>query len=83
MPKDADIKPRQILEDLKKKNESIDVKNNREEPIAYGLVALVADFLISDEAGEIDRLERLIRSSDLVGEFETLGASRISTQIEK
>ncbi len=83
MPKEAEIKPQQILDDLKKIHPSVEIRNFREEPIAFGLVALIADFLINDEAGQMDKLEEEIRSSDLVGEFETLGASRLSTQMKK
>ena len=84
MPKEAEISPQQILEDLtKKKGQGIEIKNSKEEPIAFGLVALIADFLINDEAGEMDKLEEMIRASDLVGELETLGASRLSAELKK
>jgi elongation factor 1-beta len=83
MPKEAEIKPPQILESIKKNNESIVVRSSKEEPIAFGLVALVADFVTDDTSGAMEQIENAIRSSDLVGEFEVLGASRISVDVKK
>lgn len=83
MPKEAETKPQQILEDIQRLSPSLQVRSSKEEPIAFGLVALVADFLTDDVAGAMDAVESSIRSSPLVGEFEVLGASRISAQVKK
>jgi elongation factor 1-beta len=83
MPKEAEIKPQQIVEDLKKLNPSLQIRDTKEEPIAFGLVALVADFVTDDEAGAMEAIENSIRKSELVGEFEVVGASRISAQVRK
>ena len=83
MPKEAEIKPLQILESIRTNNSSIVVRSSKEEPIAFGLVALVADFVTDDKAGAMEQIENAIRSSDLVGEFEVLGASRISVDVNK
>ena len=83
MPKEAEIKPEQIVEDIKTLNPEIQIRSSREEPIAFGLVALIADFLTDDEAGAMEKIEEGIRKSSLVGEFEVLGASRISATVKK
>ncbi len=83
MPKEAEIKPSQILEGIKQSNPSIAVRSTKEEPIAFGLVALIADFITDDKAGAMEEIENAIRKSDLVGEFEVLGASRISAEVRK
>ena len=83
MPKEAEIKPPQILESIKTNNSSIVVRSSKEDPIAFGLVALVADFVTDDKSGAMEEIENAIRSSDLVGEFEVLGASRISVDVKK
>jgi elongation factor 1-beta len=83
MPKEAEIKPEQIIEDIKTLNPEIQIRSSREEPIAFGLVALIADFLTDDEAGAMEKIEEGIRKSSLVGEFEVLGASRISATVKK
>jgi len=83
MPKEAEIQPQQIVADIKKLNPSIEIRSTKEEPIAFGLVALIADFISDDEAGAMDAIEAAIRKSELVGEFEVQGASRISAQVKK
>jgi elongation factor 1-beta len=83
MPKEAEITPSQILENLKDRNPSLNVRSSKEEPIAFGLVALIADFVTDDKAGAMEEIENGIKSSNLVGEFEVLGASRISAEVRK
>lgn len=83
MPKEAEITPNQILEDIKKQNPQIIIRSSKEEPIAFGLVALIADFITDDKAGAMEEIENAVRSSSLVGEFEVLGASRISAEVRK
>lgn len=83
MPREAETKPPQLVEDIKRLNPSIEIRATKEEPIAFGLVALIADFITDDEAGAMDAIEVAIKKSDLVGEFEVLGASRISAQVKK
>ncbi len=83
MPKEAEIKPQQILEDIRRLNPKMEIRNSKEEPIAFGLVALVADFMTDDAAGAMDEVENSIRNSSLVGEFEVLGASRVSANVRK
>ena len=83
MPKEAETKPEQIVEDIKTLNPQIEIRSTREEPIAFGLVALIADFLTDDVSGAMDQIEEGIRKSPLVGEFEVLGASRISATVKK
>jgi elongation factor 1-beta len=83
MPKEAEIKPAQILEDIKARNPQIAIRSSKEDPIAFGLVALIADFVTDDESGAMETIENAVRASDLVGEFEVLGASRISAEVKK
>jgi elongation factor 1-beta len=83
MPREAEIKPQQVVEDIRKLNPTIEIRSTKEDPIAFGLVALIADFITDDEAGAMDSIENSIKKSELVGEFEVLGASRISAQVKK
>lgn len=83
MPKEADIEPGQILADLKSSRKDLEVRSSREEPIAFGLVALIADIVTDDVAGAMDSVEEAIRSSSLVGEFDVIGTSRISATVKK
>jgi len=83
MPKEAEIPPQQMADDIRKLNPTVEIRSTREEPIAFGLVALIADFITDDEAGAMEAIENAIRKSELVGEFEVQGASRISASVKK
>jgi elongation factor 1-beta len=82
LPTDAGISPSMVSESIKKSLPSgIEIRRIVEEPIAFGLVASIIDFLIEDKEGEMDRLEELLRSSELVSEIEVLGISKVSTSL--
>ncbi|MDA4111233.1 MAG: elongation factor 1-beta [Thaumarchaeota archaeon] len=83
LPKEAEIKPEQLVEDIKKLNPEIEIRSTQEDPVAFGLVALIADFLADDVSGAMDQIEESIKKSQLVGEFEVIGASRISATVKK
>jgi translation elongation factor aEF-1 beta len=49
-----------------------------EEPVAFGLVALIAHIILPDDAaGHMDRVEEAIRSVDLVSEIQILRVGRV------
>ena len=54
------------------------VKAHAKEPIAYGLNAVVGDFLIEDKEGQMDKLEDSIKSLTGVGEIQVINISRQS-----
>lgn len=83
MPKEAEIRPQQIKDDILKLNSKLTIRSSQEEPIAFGLVALIADFVTDDESGAMEEIENSIRASELVGEFEVIGSSRISATVRK
>ena len=83
MPKEAEIKPEQIKQDILRLNPKLIIRSSTEEPIAFGLVALIADFVTDDVAGAMEEIEKSIRSSELVGEFDVVGTSRISATVKK
>jgi translation elongation factor aEF-1 beta len=50
-----------------------------EEPVAFGLVALVAHILMPEESsGEMDEVERRLKSIDGISEVEVLVSRRIA-----
>ena len=83
MPKEAEIKPEQMKQDILKLNPKIEIRNSTEEPIAFGLVALIADFITDDVSGAMEEIENSIKASKFVGEFDVLGSSRISATVKK
>jgi elongation factor 1-beta len=58
------------------------MKQHVKEPIAFGLYAIIADFVLDDAEGEMDRLEDSIKSVPGVGEIEVLFMSRQSVSIK-
>ncbi|MEM2955294.1 MAG: elongation factor 1-beta [Nitrososphaerales archaeon] len=83
LPTDAEISPAKISESIQKSlPSSIEIRRIVEEPIAFGLVASIIDFIIEDKEGEMDRLEELVRSSELVSEMEVIGLSKFSTSLK-
>ncbi len=54
------------------------VQKFEEEPIAFGLVALVAHVILPDDAaGHMDQVEEAIRTVDLVSEIQVLRVGRV------
>ncbi|TMI27974.1 elongation factor 1-beta [Candidatus Bathyarchaeota archaeon] len=50
-----------------------------EEPVAFGLIALIVHILISEEAsGTMDEVERRLKSIDGISEVEVLVSRRIA-----
>ena len=83
LPKDAEVSPAKVSESIQKVLPSdIGIRRVVEEPIAFGLVASIVDFIIEDREGEMDRLEELARSSEFVSEVEVIGLSKFSTSLK-
>jgi elongation factor 1-beta len=73
LPKDIDID----LEKLEKQIISmLQPQKISREPIAFGLVALNITKIVKDEAGQIDELEKKLKSIEGVGEIEVLRVTR-------
>lgn len=83
LPTDAEISPSMVSKSIQENLPSgIEIRKVVEEPIAFGLVASIIDFIIEDKEGEMDRLEKLVHSSKLVSEIEVLGISKVSTSLK-
>ena len=62
--------------------EGMEMKGHAMEPIAFGLKALVGDFLLEDAEGQMDKLEESIRGVEGVGEIEVMNISRQSVKMK-
>ena len=62
--------------------EGMELKAYAKEPIAFGLNAIIGDFLIDDDEGQMDKLENSIKKIEGVGEIEVINISRQSVKIK-
>jgi elongation factor 1-beta len=75
------------LEDIVKRLKTVipnsfQMMAHAKEPIAFGLEAIVGDFLMEDEAGQMDRLEQFIKNTEGVGEIDVINISRQAVKIK-
>ncbi|RLI96340.1 MAG: elongation factor 1-beta [Candidatus Aenigmatarchaeota archaeon] len=77
MPETPDVN----LDNLKKKIKSMDglgdVRDFKEEPIAFGLKSLSVLTLVADEGGITDKIEKSLSGLDGVQSVETVGVTLI------
>ncbi len=79
-PKGADTSPSSLSDSIGHQiSEKGKIIKATEEPIAFGIIALILDIVADERSGVTDELEELIKSSDLVGGIEPIGVSRLST----
>lgn len=60
----------------------MELRSHIKEPIAFGLNAIVGDFLLEDEEGQMDKLEESIKSTEGVGEIDVVNISRQSVKMK-
>lgn len=74
----------EVLADTLKKNvpQGMELKAHAKEPIAFGLNALVGDFLLDDAEGEMEKLEESIRKVKGAGEIQVINISRQSVKMK-
>lgn len=82
LPTDAGITSKDIIESIKDNLPSgVSIKNENEEPIAFGLIATLLDVILEEKDGSIDALEKAIKSSSKVSHVDIIGVSRTSANI--
>ena len=83
LPAEADSDLDGLIVGLRTKiPEGIELKAHAKEPIAFGLHAILGDFLIDDDEGQMDKLEDSIKKIEGVGEIEVINVSRQSVKIK-
>lgn len=76
MPKTAEVNVDDILEKVRSIS-GARFNSAEKEPIAFGLVAIVAKFVVGDEEGAAEKLEQALRSIPEVGEVEITEVHRL------
>ncbi len=59
------------------------IRSSKNEPIAFGLYALIIDVVVPEGEGVIDAVEKTVSTAPMVGQYELLGVSRQSTTLPK
>ena len=82
LPEDISIEPDELLKRIGRSTSKVaKIKAHAVEPIAFGLNALIVDFMIDDAEGGTDPLEESLSSVPGIGSMEILGVSRASTRL--
>jgi len=77
-PEDIIISPDEIKEEIKKVlPENVSIHRIDEDPIAFGLIALIAYIIMPDAGGIINEVEALIKEIKGVSQVESLLVRRI------
>ena len=83
LPAEAESNLENVVESIKKSiPQGMEMKRSSMEPIAFGLKAIIGDFLLDDAEGQMDKLEEAIKSVEGVGEIEVTNISRQSVRIK-
>ena len=59
---------------------NLTIKGSKEDPIAFGLYALIIDIVAPEEDGIVDKVEQAVSTAPLVTGHELLGVSRLSSR---
>jgi len=83
LPADAESNLDNVVHSIKSSMPiGMEMKGHAMEPIAFGLEAIVGDFLLEDAEGQMDRLEDSIKNVEGVGEIEVMNISRQSVKMK-
>jgi elongation factor 1-beta len=83
LPADAESNLENVVESIKKSMpQGMEMKGHMIEPIAFGLKAILGDFLLDDAQGQMDKLEESIKIVEGVGEIEVTNISRQSVKMK-
>ncbi len=83
MPADAESNLDAVVQAMKTSMpQGMEMKGHAVEPIAFGLKAIVGDFLLEDAEGQMDKLEDSIKNIVGVGQIEVMNISRQSVKMK-
>jgi elongation factor 1-beta len=83
MPSGPEVPSAKLLESVKGALEKeMSVKGSKEDPIAFGLYALIIDVIAPEEEGMVDKVEAAVSKAPLVTQSELIGVSRMSSHLK-
>ena len=82
LPEDTSTESQKIVDSVKSVLPAgTQVKGQRVEPIAFGLSATIVDVVAPEEEGIVDKIEEVVSKAPLVGQYELIGVSRMSSRL--
>lgn len=82
LPTDIKVNLDSVVNKLKSSlPDGMEIKNSAKEPIAFGLNALIVDFLLDDKEGQMDKLESMVKDTEGVSEIQVMNISRQSSSL--
>ncbi len=83
MPSGPEVPADKLLESVKGTlSAEMTLKGSKEDPIAFGLYALILDVVAPEEEGMVDKVEQAIAKAPLVTQSELMGVSRMSSRLK-
>ena len=83
MPSGPEVPSAKLLESIRGVlSKEMTVKGSKEDPIAFGLYALIVDILAPEEEGMIDKVEAAVAKAPLVTQSELVVVSRMSSTLK-
>jgi elongation factor 1-beta len=82
LPTDTTTDPQKIIDSVSAILPTpAQVRSHKVEPIAFGLSAVIVDVVAPEEEGVIDKIEEVVSKAPLVGQYELIGVSRMSSRL--
>lgn len=83
MPSGPEVPSDKLLESVKGAlGKEMTLKGSKEDPIAFGLYALIIDIVAPEEEGMVDKVEVAVSKAPLVTQSELMGVSRMSSRLK-
>ena len=83
MPSGPEVPSGKLLESVKGVlGKEMTLKGSKEDPIAFGLYALIIDIVAPEEEGMIDKVEAAVAKAPLVTQSELMVVSRMSSHLK-
>jgi len=82
LPEDTTIEHQKIIDSVAGVlPKSAQIRGHKIEPIAFGLSAIILDIVAPEEEGMIDKVEEVVSKAPLVGQYELIAVSRMSSKL--
>jgi len=82
LPEDTTIEHQKIIDSVAGVlPKSAQIRGHKIEPIAFGLSAIILDIVAPEEDGVIDKVEEVVSKAPLVGQYELIAVSRMSSKL--